>query len=81
MPFVADPQWFLQPNLPRQGYLENTASVVWLTGMIYDVSSEPWLAYRPAQVLYMSAYHESDRLRKVQSEVRHVPARTDAVER
>jgi len=57
MPFVADPQWFLQPNLPRQGYLENTASVVWLTGMIYDVSSEPWLAYRPAQVLYMSAYH------------------------
>jgi hypothetical protein len=28
-------------------------------------------------LLYMDAYHEGDRLRKVQSEVRRIPARTD----
>src|SRR5947209_8736715 len=29
-------------------------------------------------LVYMDAYHEGDRLRKVQSETRSVPARTDA---
>jgi hypothetical protein len=31
-------------------------------------------------LVYMDAYHEGDRLRKVQSEVRRVPARTDSLE-
>ena len=29
-------------------------------------------------LVYLDAYHEGDRLRKVQSEIRRVPARTDA---
>jgi hypothetical protein len=32
-------------------------------------------------LLYMDAYHEGDRLRKVQSEVRRAPARTDSAQR
>jgi hypothetical protein len=32
-------------------------------------------------LVYMNAYHEGDRLRKVQSEIRSVPARTDSAER
>jgi hypothetical protein len=32
-------------------------------------------------LVYMDAYHEGDRLRKVQSEIRRVPTRTDAAER
>jgi hypothetical protein len=28
-------------------------------------------------LIYMDAYHEADRLRKVQSEIRNVPVRTD----
>ena len=31
-----------------------------------------------AALVYMDAYHEGDRLRKVQSEVRSVPARTNS---
>jgi hypothetical protein len=30
-------------------------------------------------LVYMDAYHEGDRLRKVRSEIRSVPARTDSV--
>jgi hypothetical protein len=32
-------------------------------------------------LVYMDAYHEGDRLRKAQSEVRRCPARTDAAKR
>ena len=32
-------------------------------------------------LVYMDAYHEGDRLRKVQSEVRRFPARTDSARR
>ena len=32
-------------------------------------------------LLYMDAYHEGDRLRKVQSEIRSFPARTDSAGR
>ena len=32
-------------------------------------------------LVYMDAYHEGDRLRKVQSEIRSVPAQTDAAGR
>ena len=32
-------------------------------------------------LVYMDAYHEGDRLRKAQSEVRRSPARTDAAKR
>ena len=31
-------------------------------------------------LVYMDAYHEGDRLRKVQSEIRSFPARTDSAE-
>ena len=31
-------------------------------------------------LVYLDAYHEGDRLRKVQSEVRRAPARTDSLE-
>jgi hypothetical protein len=40
----------------------------------------PAAALREA-LLYMDAYHEGDRLRKVQSEIRRTPARTDAAGR
>jgi hypothetical protein len=32
-------------------------------------------------LLYMDAYHEGDRLRKVQSEIRRTPVRADSAER
>jgi len=34
-----------------------------------------------AALVYMDAYHEGDRLRKVQSEIRHFPVRADSAGR
>jgi hypothetical protein len=64
---------------PLAAYYENT--ICDTCERVFAVKAGGPAAALEEALVYMDAYHEGDRLRKVQSEVRSSPARTDAAGR
>ena len=64
---------------PLAAYDENTICAS--CERVFAVKAGGPAAALDVALVYMDAYHEGDRLRKVQSEIRSVPARTDSAER
>jgi hypothetical protein len=64
---------------PLAAYDENT--ICDTCERVFAVKAGGPAAAIAAALVYMDAYHEGDRLRKVQSGIRSFPARTDSAER
>jgi hypothetical protein len=64
--------------MPLAAYDEN--EICGTCERVFAVKSGGPAAAIEQALLYMDAYHEGDRLRKVQSEIRHIPVRADSAE-
>jgi hypothetical protein len=71
-----DPESGLAGITPLASYDEN--GICDTCERVFAVKAGGPAAALEEALLFMAAYHEGDRLRKVQSEVRRVPVRTDS---
>jgi hypothetical protein len=74
-----DPESGVASIAPLAAYDEN--GICETCERVFAVKAGGPAAAMKEALVYMDAYHEGDRFRKVQSEIRRIPARTDAVGR